>query len=190
MGENGKKFRIFERAEVLCLPATPFTVARFMAFRFKEGAQGTKGTISAAILAMYQAAGYKSPIHNKVVEWVKRGIEKCRRWREKTKLFEIEWLKKWRVGGWKEYGVSEFRWMRESAIIALGIRMIQRPDDLSNLNVGDVEFGKGAMWVKIRSSKADQEGVGHVVPIDATDNLDMCVMMIMGEYLSVRGGEW
>jgi hypothetical protein len=58
-----------------------------------------------------------------MVEWVKRGIEKCRRRREKTRLFEIEW-----------------------------------PDDLSNLNVGDVEFGKGAMWVKIRSSKADQKG--------------------------------
>jgi hypothetical protein len=54
--------------------------------------------------------------------------------------------------------------------------------------VGDVEFGKGAMWLKIRSSKADQTGVGHVVPIDATDDLDMCVLMIMGEYLSVRGG--
>jgi hypothetical protein len=38
-----------------------------MAFRFKEGAQGTKGTISAAISAMHQAVGYNSPIHNKVV---------------------------------------------------------------------------------------------------------------------------
>jgi hypothetical protein len=78
--------------------------------------------ISAAISAMHQAARYNSPIYNKVVEWVKRGIEKCRR--EKTNAFEIEWLRKWRVGGWKEYGVSEFRWMRESAIIAQGIRMI------------------------------------------------------------------
>jgi hypothetical protein len=108
--------------------------------------------------------------------------------KRKTKPFEIEWLRKWRLGGWKEYGVSEFRWMRESAIITLGIRMIQRPDDLSNLNVDDMEFGRGAMWVKIRSSKADQEGVGHVVPIDATDDMDMCVVVIMGEYLSVRGG--
>jgi hypothetical protein len=46
--------------------------------------------------------------------------------------------------------------------------------------VGDVEFGKGAMWVKIRSSKANQEGVGHMVPIDATDDLDIYVVMIMG----------
>jgi hypothetical protein len=79
--------------------------------------------------------------------------------------------------------------MRDSAIIALGIRMNQRPDDLSNLNVGDVEFGKGAMWVKIRNSKADQEGVGHVVPIEATDDVDICVVMIMSEYLSVRKGK-
>jgi hypothetical protein len=42
-------------------------------------------------------------------------------------------------------GVWGIRWMRDSAIIALGIRMIQRPEDLSNLNMGDVEFGKGAM---------------------------------------------
>jgi hypothetical protein len=78
--------------------------------------------------------------------------------------------------------------MRESAIIALGVRMIQRPDNLSNLNMGDMEFGKEAMWVKIRSSKANQEKIGHMVPIDATDDLDMCVVMIIGEYLSVRGG--
>jgi hypothetical protein len=78
--------------------------------------------------------------------------------------------------------------IRDSAIIALGIRMIQRPDDLSNLNVGDMKFGKRAMWVKIKSSKAGQEGVGHVVPIDATDNVDMCDM-IMSEYLSVRKGK-
>jgi hypothetical protein len=50
------------------------------------------------------------------------------------------------------------------------------------------EFGKGAMWLKIKSFKADQERVGHVVSIDATDDLDICVVMIMGEYLSVRGG--
>jgi hypothetical protein len=43
--------------------------------------------------------------------------------------------------------------------------------------------------VKIRSSKADQEGVGHVVPIDATDNVDMCVVMIISKYLSVRKGK-
>jgi hypothetical protein len=47
-----------------------------MAFRFKEGAQGTKGTISAAISAMHQAAGYNSPVDNKVVEWVKRGMRR------------------------------------------------------------------------------------------------------------------
>jgi hypothetical protein len=35
------------------------------------------------------------------------------------------------------------------------------------------------MWVKIRSFKADQKGVGHVVPIDATDDLDICVVMIV-----------
>ncbi len=189
-GGEWKKFVEFcERVGMSSLPATPFTVARFMAFRFREGAEGTKGTISAAISAVHQAAGFPSPVHNKVVEWVKRGIEKCRKRREKTKPFEIEWLRKWRVGGWKKYGVSEWRWLRDSAIIALGIRMIQRPDDLSNLNVGDVEFGKGAMWVKIRSSKADQEGVGHVVPIDATDDMDMCVVAIVGEYLSVRKGK-
>jgi hypothetical protein len=66
------------------------------------------------------------------------------------------------VKGWKEFGVSEFRWMRDSAIIALGIRMIQRSNDLSNLNVGDVEFGKGAIWVKIRSSKADPSALGKI----------------------------
>jgi hypothetical protein len=44
VGENGSKFQDFcEKAEVSCLPATPFTVARFLAVRFKEGAQGTKG---------------------------------------------------------------------------------------------------------------------------------------------------
>jgi hypothetical protein len=154
-------------------------MARFMAYRFKEGAEGTKGIISAIILAVHQAAGFPYPVQDKVVEWVKRGIEKCRRRREKAKPFEVEWLRKWRVKVWKKFRVSEFRWMRDSAIIALGIRMIQRPHDLSNLNVGDVEFGKGAMWVKIRSSKADQERVGHVVPIDATDDVDMCVVMIM-----------
>jgi hypothetical protein len=67
--------------------------------------------------------------------------------------------------------------------------MIQRPDDLLNLNVEDVEFGKGAMWVKIRSSKANQEGVSHVVPIDATNNVDIYIVMIMSEYLSVRKGK-
>jgi hypothetical protein len=40
---------------VFCLPATLFIVARFMAFRFKKGAQETKVTIFAAISAMHQA---------------------------------------------------------------------------------------------------------------------------------------
>jgi hypothetical protein len=53
-----------------------------MANRFKKGAKGTKGTISATILAVHQVAGFPSPVQDKVVEWVKRGIEKCRRRKE------------------------------------------------------------------------------------------------------------
>jgi hypothetical protein len=142
----GREWKYFEefcgKVGVTSLPATPFIVARFMAYRFKEGAEGTKGTISAAISAVHQAAGFPSPVQDKVVEWVKRGIEKCRRRREKAKPFEVEWLRKWRVKGWKEFGVSEFRWITDSAIIALGIRMIQRPDDLLNLNVGMWSLGR------------------------------------------------
>jgi hypothetical protein len=79
----GREWKYFEefcgKVGVTSLPATPFTVARFMAYRFKKGAEGTKGTISAAISAVHQAAGFPSPVQDKVVEWVKRGIEKCRR---------------------------------------------------------------------------------------------------------------
>jgi hypothetical protein len=62
-----------ERIGVVSLPATPFTMDRFMAFRFREGAEGTKGTISAAISAVHQAAGFFSFVQDKMVEWVKRG---------------------------------------------------------------------------------------------------------------------
>jgi hypothetical protein len=50
-----------------------------------------------------------------------------------------------------------------------------------------MKFGRGAMWVKIMSSKANLEGIGHMVPIDTTEDLDMYIVMIVGEYLSVRG---
>jgi hypothetical protein len=58
----------FERIGIVSLPATLFTMARFIAFRFREGAKGTKGTISAAILAVYHAAGFPFPAQDKLVE--------------------------------------------------------------------------------------------------------------------------
>jgi integrase len=171
------------------LPAKSDTVARYLVWRFNNSAESVKGTVSAAITNIHKASGYESPIESALVEWVKRGIEKCRTRREKTKPFPLEYLRKWRVLGWKELGISEERWLRESALIALGIRAIQRPDDLSRLNIGDIIFGEKEMWVTIKSSKADQEGKGHVIPIDATENEDMCVVGIMAEYLKYREGE-
>jgi hypothetical protein len=49
---------------------------------------------SGSIEPLHKAAGFPSPVQDKVVEWVKRGIEKCTRRREKVKLFEVEWLRK------------------------------------------------------------------------------------------------
>jgi hypothetical protein len=168
------------------LPASPLTVALYLAARFDEGGESSGGKITAVITLMHEAAGLVSPVGSKIITWVKKGMNKCRKRLKKSDLFDLSWLLEWRKSGKSK--VSEYRWLRNSVVVALGIRTIQRPKDLSLLNVGHLSFtSDGFLWVLFPSSKTDQVGAGHLIPIDPTGDLDLCVVALVKEYLAFLG---
>jgi hypothetical protein len=125
-GREWEKFVAWcEMRECVSLPAEPETVARYLVWRFNQGAESVKGTVCAAITNMHQAAEYDSPVESRLVKWVKRGIEKCRTRKEKTKPFPLKYLREWRVLGWKKLKISEERWLRESALIAWALEQFK-----------------------------------------------------------------
>jgi len=175
-----------DEKQKVSLPASPLTVALYLAHRYDKRAESSGAKVTAVISLMHEAAGFLTPVGSKIITWVKKGMNKCRKRLKKSELFDLNWLLAWRTTG--KANVSHYRWLRNSVIVALGIRTIQRPKDLSLLNLGHLSFtGDGYLWVLFPSSKTDQIGLGHLVPIDPTGDLNLCVVSLVKEYLAFLG---
>jgi hypothetical protein len=168
----------------VCLPAEPWVVALYLTWRFMQGGESVSGIACAAITAVHEAKCLVTPSTAKVVVWTKAGIEKARRRRPKVLPITVEVIEAWmRAKADMELEV----WIRGLAIVCLGVRCIQRPAEVAGLNVEDVTFDKGVCWVLFKSSKTDQCGIGHTVPIeDGGDRVNVfrCLM----DYVRWRRG--
>lgn len=85
-------------------------------------------------------------------------------------------------------GVSYERWIRDAAIITLGMRLMRRPGEIAALRCSDVSFDtEGWAWILLRKSKTDQLAVGRKMPLEPSGNVT-CPVKWLREWLAVYGG--
>ena len=81
--------------------------------------------------------------------------------------------------------MSKDLWIRDAALVAIGLRTMRRPGELCKLKLNDVKFGDKLCWVRISSSKTDQFANGKFIPIEYTDSR-YCPVRLLRRYLRIR----
>jgi site-specific recombinase XerD len=148
---------------VNALPATPETVAGFLAAQAEAGlAASTISRRGAAIRYAHKLAGHEPSTNNEVVKATLRGIRRAvgtaPKGRKAPMIAEI-------MHRVSRAAALDLKGLRDRALLLLGFGGAFRRSELVALNVEDVEFTDDGLRVTIRKSKTDQEGVGVTIAI-------------------------
>ena len=151
-----------EMRHVSALPATPQTVAAFLAAETNRGSKpSTIGRRLAAIRYAHKLASHEPPTNSEVVKATLRGI---RRTANNTPARKTPATADRIVAMVNKTG-SDPKGLRDRALLLLGFAGALRRSELVALNVEDLQFCEGGLRVTIRKSKTDQEGVGATIGI-------------------------
>lgn len=160
-------WRIFSRwceaLKLIALPATPDTVARFLAAQTSNGMKpATLIRRLAAIRMAHEAKGYATPTQHKGVKAVLKGIKREKGIAQKKKAPATAE----RIESMIAYcSPDTLTGLRDKALLLLGFGGAFRRSELVALTVNDIERTPEGIKVTIRKSKTDQEGLGQVIAI-------------------------
>jgi site-specific recombinase XerD len=159
---------------LVAFPATPDTVAAFLAHEADAGAKtSTIGRRAAAIGHAHKIAGAADPTCHETVKRVMRGIRRTIGTAPDQKAPATADVL---AAMLSHVPTGSLRGKRDRALIALGFAAALRRSELVALNVEDLAFVAEGLRVTIRHSKTDQDGKGaeiavphgrNVRPVDA-----------------------
>ncbi len=165
------------------LPATPHTVALFIAAEAKQGrAPSTLGRRLAAIRLVHVGAHVPSPHDSIEVDEVMRGIR--RKWKRPPvqKAPAVDDEIKRMVDAVEP---QTLRGMRDRAVLLLGFAGAFRRSELVALDVEHLTPRDEGLSILIASSKTDQEGRGQVVAIPRVPDSPYCPVRAVLDWLVV-----
>ena len=142
------------------VPCTPNMVARFLAAHAETSACATLGRVLAAINYAHRQKGVESPTQSERVRATMMGIRRTHRrpQRRAAPLLREDLRRRVKTA-------EGVRGRRDRAMLLLGFAGGFRAAEIVGLDVGDVEFVRSGMVVRLRRSKTDQEGKGRLVAI-------------------------
>ncbi len=162
------------------LPASPATVAAYVAALAGVAKVSTITRRLAAISQYHQAAGFESPTPELLVRKTMAGIR-----REKGSA----------PAGKAPVLIDTLRTIatqlpdslagkRDRALLLLGFAGAFRRSELVRLDVADLDFRQKGLVVTIRSSKTDQEGQGRPVGIPYGSHPETCPLGAVQDWLA------
>jgi site-specific recombinase XerD len=165
------------------MPATPETVAAFIAEcagRLKVGSVQRRLN---AIAEAHKAVGLDSPTHNAMVTNTIKGIRRTKGTAPAQKTATL---------------IDDIRAMvdatdagligvRDCALILLGFAGAFRRSELVGLSVNDCAFGKDGLTVTLRRSKTDQAGAGRKIGIPYGSNPETCPVRNLQSWIEQAG---
>lgn len=165
------------------LPASAELVGRYVAWMVEMGRGGMTSVAVAAVGKIHDLEGKQNPIGGRwlrmVVEGAEREAAKGRRIRPRDPL--------------PVSAVLQFAsqpqgalWLRDLAVLVLGMRAMRRAAELRALRQDDVWFKDDVLVVRVCRQKNDQKAAGQLVYIEPTGKLT-CPVGVMREYLRQRG---
>jgi site-specific recombinase XerD len=159
-------FRLFSRwctkRNLSPLPATPSTLAAFLASEAKRGSKAS--TITRRVAGIRHAhvrAGHQPPNQAEIVKATLRGIRRTLGAVPKRKEPLIaEYIQKL-----VRYVPDNLMGLRDRALLLIGFAAALRRSELVGLDVADLGWGNSGLRLRIRASKTDQEGQSATVAI-------------------------
>ena len=166
---------------VCLLPATPDSVAAYIAEcagRLKVGSVQRRLN---AITEAHKAAGLDSPTHSALVANTMKGIRRTRGTAPAQKSAALTDDIRAMVDA-TDAGVIG---TRDRALVLLGFAGAFRRSELVALDVADLAFSRDGLTVTLRRSKTDQDGAGRKIGIPYGSNPDTCPVRVMQAWLEV-----
>ncbi|MBI1213759.1 MAG: tyrosine-type recombinase/integrase [Alphaproteobacteria bacterium] len=152
------------------LPASPDTVAYYLADRSQELKTSTIQRRLATIAEAHRTAGLESPTKSAQVKLVWAGI---RREKGTAQAHKKPTLTK-HIRAMVEHLPENLLGVRDRALILLGFAGAMRRSELVGLDVTDVALSDEGLVVMIRKSKTDQSGSGRKIGIPFGSNEETC----------------
>ena len=165
----GTDFRLFKTwcdgKGVSSLPASPETVAAFLASESRTAKPATLGRRVAAIRYAHKLAHLETPTDSEAVKATLRGIRRTFGGARVRKAPAIAA----KMQSMVVMAPDGLAGLRDRALLLLGFAGAFRRSELVALDVADIEETETGLLVKIRRSKTDQEGEGTTIAIARGD---------------------
>ena len=179
-----REFNDWCDAQRLCmLPATPETVASYIADCASRLKVGSIQRRLNAIAEAHKATGHESPTHSALVRNTLKGIRRtfgaATTQKAPTLIGDIRAM----VNS-VDAGIIG---VRDRAIVLLGFAGAFRRSELAALDVADLDFGRDGLTIVLRRSKTDQDREGRKVGIPYGSNPETCPVRAMQAYLELSG---
>jgi len=165
------------------LPATPETVALYLAALAQMAKVSTVGRRLTAIAKAHRAAGYETPTKSEAVHLTMRGIRRTHGTAPNQKAPAV--LADLRA--MLAVLPNNLIGMRDRALLLLGFAGAFRRSELVSLDVADLAFGERGMTVTLRRSKGDQEGEGAKKGIPFGRHALTCPVGAVRDYMDMSG---
>jgi site-specific recombinase XerD len=170
-----------DSVERLALPATPTTVAIFIAAQAKLGiAPSTLGRRLAAIRLMHVGARHASPHDAIEVDEVMRGIRRAWKRPKAQKAPAVDAEIQRMVDAVEP---QTLKGLRDRALLLLGFAGAFRRSELVALDTDHVTEREEGLSILIASSKTDQEGQGQTVAIPRVPDSPYCPVQAVSDWL-------
>ncbi len=166
-----------------CLPATPETVALYIAALADVARVSTITRRLSSVAVVHQLAGHESPTRHASARVVMSGIRRVQGSAERGKrpvtaatLRAIcATLPKTPIG------------LRDRALLLLGFAGAFRRSELVGLDVPDLEFVTEGAIVRLRRSKVDQDGAGREIGIPHGVHEATCPVRALRRWIEATG---
>jgi len=183
----GTDFRLFkvycDAKGVSALPASPETVAAYLATEAQNAKPSTIGRRVAAIRYAHKLAGLETPTDAEGVKATMRGIRRTFGGARNKKAPAVA-AKMHSMVALAPEGLAG---LRDRALLLLGFAGAFRRSELVDLDVGDIAETETGLLVTIRGSKTDQERQGVTIAIARGDIA--CPVKALRAWLDAAGIE-
>jgi integrase len=166
------------------LPASPQTVALYVATLAQRAKLATIRLYLAAIAEKHRETGLESPTLHEMVRRIVRGVARTNGASQGRKsAATLDHLRAMLL----EIRGDNLKAKRDRAIILLGFAAALRRSELAQLRAEDLRFEKRGLIVTIRRSKTDQDGSGVEIAVPYVASRSLCAARAVKTWLDATG---